>query len=110
MITVIVDFNARARHGLVKASPRHADGPVMVGDRVRAVDPDEKGMSFEATVRSIEDGRMYLDVDWEPASQSPRAVVEPLFRFPQRGVWITSLPETAASSWSSRGLPSSLTA
>jgi hypothetical protein len=66
--TVKVDFNALARDGLVKASRRRADGPVQVGDRVLAVDPDE-GMEFDADVVEVDDdsGRIYLRVIWEPA-------------------------------------------
>jgi hypothetical protein len=105
VITVIVDFNARARHGLVKASPRHADGPVMVGDRVRALDPDEPDMAFQATVQSIEDGRMYLEVDWQPEASSE---LQQTFSLAPM-VWISTL-SSAASAGSFRGLPSSLTA
>lgn len=73
MTTVTVDFNALARDGLVKASRRRADGPVQVGDRVLAVDPDE-GMEFDADVVEVdeESGRIYLRVLWEPAPAPSR--------------------------------------
>ena len=71
MITVQVDFNSRARNGLVKASLRSADGPVEVGDRVIAADRAE-GLEFEATVHSIDDetGHLYLQPSWESAPSS----------------------------------------
>ena len=69
MINVKVDFNARGRDGLVKASQRRADGLLGVGDQVLAVDPDED-MSFAAEVAEVDagTGRVLLDVRWE---QSP---------------------------------------
>lgn len=65
-----VDFNARGRDGLVKASRRRADGPLGVGDKVVAVDPDE-GMEFDAEVDSIDDttGRVYLRVHWQASGE-----------------------------------------
>jgi hypothetical protein len=95
VITVIVDFNARARGGLVKASPKHASAPVTIGQRVLAVDPDEEDMSFTATVHAIEEGRMYLAVDWEPV---PDAIPEihPTFRLARGTLWLGPFPSAAS--------------
>jgi uncharacterized protein YegP (UPF0339 family) len=67
--TFTVDFNARGRSGWIKASRRRANGPFVVGQAVRAVDPDE-GMEFDARVAEIEqDGRrVWLEIDWEDAA------------------------------------------
>jgi hypothetical protein len=66
MKQVRVDFNARGPRGLVKASLTRADGPLALGQKVLAVDPDEADMRFVAFVESIDHatGRVWLEVDW----------------------------------------------
>ena len=66
MRTVEVDFNNLTKDGRVRASQRRADGPVSSGDVVSAIDSAED-MRFEATVVEVRpDGRLVLDVHWEP--------------------------------------------
>ncbi|MDJ0489144.1 hypothetical protein QNA24_22475 [Rhodococcus qingshengii] len=59
-VTIKVDFNNLARNGKVVALPTWADGPVAVGQRVRAVDYD--GLTFDAEVaeEDIESHTLYL--------------------------------------------------
>lgn len=69
MIQLRVDFNARGRGGLVKASLARTDAPLRPGDWVLAIDPDED-MQFDAQVREVDEqtGKVYLDILWEPAA------------------------------------------
>lgn len=82
MKQVRVDFNARGPHGLVKASLRRANGPLVEGQKVLAVDPDED-LRFVAVVASIDPAsqRVWLDVDW---LASPPVVLD----------WVISGPVT----------------
>jgi len=78
-ITIKVDFNNLARNGKVVALRTWADGPVAVGQRVRAVDYD--GLTFDAEVaeENIESHTLYLALGDElppkwsdvPADQLP---------------------------------------
>ena len=71
MIEVRVDFNSRGRGGMVRASQRRADGFLIQGDKVLAVDNDE-GMSYIAIVDTVdnETGRVWLDVQWSASRPS----------------------------------------
>jgi hypothetical protein len=91
----MVDFNNMARGGLVKASVLRADGPILEGDAVRAVDPDEEDMSFEARVSAIEGRRVYLDVLWD----TPRRTVTTK-AFPSAYYW------SGPSVWMHESIPS----
>jgi hypothetical protein len=67
MIEFEVDFNSRGPQGSVVTSTRQSTGDAKVGDRVLARDTDEE-VSFPAIVRDIfSDGKVLLDVEWEPA-------------------------------------------
>ena len=67
MTKVRVDFNNLVRHGQVRASLRHVEGEISIGDVVEAYDPDE-GLSYAASVADIDKarGRLYLEPHWEP--------------------------------------------
>jgi hypothetical protein len=71
MTQIKVDFNRRAQDGKVIASSRRADGALVVGEKVQAVQPEE-GLAFEATVANIDEkGRVFLDMVWEGADTAP---------------------------------------
>jgi hypothetical protein len=97
MITVRVDFNARARDGLVRASQRRADDVVSLGERVLAVDSAED-MSYEANVESIDEetGRIYLRIDWEPAA--PMSDLDSLGGYVATGIQLSNKVAVSADS------------
>jgi hypothetical protein len=72
---VKVDFNNLARGGQVRASLRHLEGEVHLGDVIEAYDPADD-LVVEATVMDIdlERKRMYLQPHWEPAAKSSEGV------------------------------------
>ena len=66
MITVKADFSRVFDHGRkLRVNSTRASGPLVVGERVRAVEPDED-LDFTGVVSSVdEDGFALLDMDWE---------------------------------------------
>ena len=65
MERVEVDFNVRARNGSVRVRREYVPDGVGVGAAVLVFDSEEPSVVTTATVRSIEDSLVYLDVDWD---------------------------------------------
>lgn len=72
MKTVKVDFSQGLRGGLVRVNQRRASEPLIIGDLVEAVDPEDD-MTFIGTVERLDDeGRFaYLRMDWEDDPGEP---------------------------------------
>lgn len=75
MTRIKVDFNNLVRQGQVRASLRHADGDVRVGDTVEAFD-DSDDLVVEATVMEVDKNRVYLEPHWEPAGSGTHSRVK----------------------------------
>ncbi|MFB1299078.1 hypothetical protein ACAG24_026585 [Mycobacterium sp. pW049] len=67
MKSVNVDFSRGLQGGLVRANLRRASEELLVGDEVLAIDSAED-MEFTGTVRRIEDGFAYLEMNWEDSA------------------------------------------
>jgi hypothetical protein len=95
-VVFYVDFNNMARGGLVKTARHHGTEWVTVGQQVRAVDPHETDMAFDATVAEIEgDGRVYLRVHWPEQLAERQATLTALVKH-NRPIGWTPRPEDFA--------------
>lgn len=77
-VRIAIDLNVRVRGNQTYSAIDDADGPLAIGDKVLAVEP-ETGIVTGATVTDIshELGFVYLAVDWDSFRDDPEAAGDP---------------------------------
>jgi hypothetical protein len=77
-VRIAIDLNVRVRGNQTYSALHDADGPVAVGDKVLAVEP-ETGVTAGAVVTAVSEefGFVYLAVDWSSFRDDPEATEDP---------------------------------
>jgi hypothetical protein len=77
-VRIAVDLNVRVRGNQTYSALDDANGPVAIGDKVLAVEP-ESGIVADARVTDVSEqfGFVYLEVDWHSFRDDPEATGDP---------------------------------